>query len=84
MTQQGIPVVHDGEDVKRFNMPTLTINLSLTEDELRLLFDRYFNQPEKIVLSSSGFQNLLDEIDRKPSEETLKRREKISSVQIEL
>ncbi len=57
-------------------MPTLTINLSLTEDELRLLFDRYFNQPEKIVLSS-GFQNLLDEIDRKPSEETVKRREKI-------
>lgn len=60
-------------------MPTLTINLSLTEDELRLLFDRYFNQPEKIVLSSSGFQNLLDEIDRKPSEETLKRREKIKN-----
>ena len=58
-------------------MPTLTINLSLTEDELRLLFDRYFNQPEKSVLSSSGFQNLQDEIDRKPSEETLKRREKI-------
>ena len=44
---------------------------------LRKLFERYFNQSPKILLSNSGFQNLLDEIEKTPSAQTLKRREKI-------
>ena len=60
----------------------LSKELSMTKSEiirssLRPLFDRYFNQPEKIVLSNSSFQNLLDEIDKNPSEQTSKRREEI-------
>lgn len=60
----------------------LSKELRMTKSEiirssLRPLFDRYFNQPEKIVLSNSSFQNLLDEIDKNPSEQTSKRREEI-------
>ena len=55
------------------------INLRFTEDELamRTLFDRYFNPSPKILLSNSGFQNLLDEIEKNPSTKTLKKREEI-------
>ncbi len=49
----------------------------IIRSSLRPLFDRYFNQPEKIVLNNSSFQNLLDEIDKNPSEQTSKRREEI-------
>ena len=60
----------------------LSKELRMTKSEiirssLRPLFDRYFNQPEKIVLSNSSFQNLLDEIEKNPSEQTSKRREEI-------
>lgn len=60
----------------------LSKELRMTKSEiirssLRPLFDRYFNQPEKIVLSNSSFQNLLDEIDKNPSEQTSKRREEL-------
>lgn len=60
----------------------LSKELRMTKSEiirssLRPLFDRYFNQPEKIVLNNSSFQNLLDEIDKNPSEQTSKRREEI-------
>ena len=63
-------------------LPMLSKELRMTKSEiirssLRPLFDRYFNQPEKIVLSNSSFQNLLDEIDKNPSEQTSKRREEI-------
>lgn len=63
-------------------LTALSKELRITKSEiirnsLRPLFDRYFNQPERIVLSNSSFQNLLDEIDRNPSEQTLKRREEI-------
>ena len=44
---------------------------------LRVLFDRCFNPSPKILLSNSGFQNLLDEIEKTPSAQTLKRREEI-------
>ncbi len=44
---------------------------------LRALFDRCFNPSPKILLSNSGFQNLLDEIEKTTSAQTLKRREEI-------
>ena len=44
---------------------------------LRALFDRCFTPSPKILLSNSGFQNLLDEVEKTPSAQTLKRREKI-------
>ena len=58
----------------------LSKELRMTKSEiirssLRPLFDRYFKKKKKIVLSS--FQNLLDEIDKNPSEQTSKRREEI-------
>ena len=58
----------------------LSKELRMTKSEiirssLRPLFDRYFKKKKKIVLSN--FQNLLDEIDKNPSEQTSKRREEI-------
>lgn len=44
---------------------------------LRELFNRYFSKSPKILLSNSGFQNLLDEIEKNLSAQTLKRREEI-------
>lgn len=63
-------------------LTALSKELRMTKSEiirssLRPLFDRYFNQPEKIVLSNSSFQKILDEIDKNPSEQDLKRREEI-------
>lgn len=57
----------------------LSKELRMTKTEiirsaLRPVFDRYFNQPESIVLNNSAFQALLDEIDSKPSEEIARRR----------
>ncbi len=61
-------------------LTALSKELRMTKSEiirssLRPLFDRYFNQPEKIVLSNSSFQSLLDEIGKNPSEQILRRRE---------
>ena len=60
----------------------LSKELRMTKSEiirmsLRTLFDRYFNPSPKILLSNSGFQNLLDEIEKNPSTKTLKKREEI-------
>ena len=60
----------------------LSEELQMTKSEiirmsLRELFNRYFGQAPKIRLSNSGFQNLLDEIEKNPSAQTLKRREEI-------
>ena len=61
-------------------LTALSKELRMTKSEiirssLRPLFERYFNQPEKIVLSNSSFQSLLDEIGKNPSEQILRRRE---------
>ena len=50
----------------------LSEELQMTKSEiirmsLRELFNRYFSKSPKIPLSNSGFQNLLDEIERTPS-----------------
>lgn len=63
-------------------LSALSEELRMTKSEiirmaLRKLFDRCFNQSPKILLSNSGFQNLLDEVEKNPSAQTLKRREKI-------
>lgn len=63
-------------------LTALSEELRMTKSEiirmaLRKLFERYFNQSPKILLSNSGFQNLLDEVEKTPSAQTLKRREKI-------
>ena len=60
----------------------LSKELRMTKSEiirmsLRELFNRYFEQAPNIRLSNSGFQNLLDEIEKNPSAQTLKRREEI-------
>ena len=56
----------------------LSEELRMTKSEiirmaLRALFDRCFNPSPKILLSNSGFQNLLDEIEKTTSAQTLKR-----------
>ena len=63
-------------------LSSLSEELQMTKSEiirmaLRTLFDRYFNPSSKILLSNSGFQNLLDEVEKTPSAQTLKRREEI-------
>lgn len=63
-------------------LSSLSKELRMTKSEiirmsLRTLFDRYFNPSPKILLSNSGFQNLLDEIEKNPSTKTLKKREEI-------
>ena len=63
-------------------LSALSEELRMTKSEiirmaLRKLFERYFNPSPKILLSNSGFQNLLDEVEKPPSAQTLKRREKI-------
>ena len=60
----------------------LSEELRMTKSEiirmaLRKLFERYFSKSPKIFLSNSGFQNLLDEIEKTPSAQTLERREEI-------
>lgn len=49
----------------------------IIRNSLRPIFDRYFNQHEKTVLSNRSFQNLLDEMVKNPSEQTIKRRQQI-------
>lgn len=63
-------------------LSSLSEELRMTKSEiirmaLRALFDHYFNPSSKILLSNSGFQNLLDEIENTPTAQTFDRREKI-------
>ena len=80
MTTPTISLLLPEDELGMLSMLSKELRMTKSEiirSSLRPLFDRYFNQPEKIVLSNSSFQNLLDEIDKNPSEQTSKRREEI-------
>lgn len=49
----------------------------IIRDALRPVFDHYFNEPEKIILSNSHFQQLLDEIEKRPDEDIQQVRESL-------
>lgn len=46
----------------------------IIRNALKPVFEDNFNNPESIVLNNRDFQSLLDEMQKEPSEEVLKRR----------
>lgn len=46
----------------------------IIRNALKPVFEDNFNKPESIILSNRDFQSLLDEMQKEPSEEVLKRR----------